>query len=253
MTEGSLALSNIDGLVSIVMPAFNEGERIYNNLLKTVDIVSGFADKFEIVAVNDGSRDNTKAEIERAASEDSRIRLVSSENNHGKGSAILAGVAESRGSYIAFVDADLELDPSQLEGYLDEIVNTGCDVVIASKLHPKSELKYPLKRRIISFGYYLMLRTLFRLKLRDTQTGLKVFKSEAIKPIAHLIRTSGFAYDIEILVAASRRGYVIHEMPVKVVYIRERNDRRIKFDDIWKAFKDTWAIFYRAYFRNYYN
>lgn len=235
------------------MPAYNEGVRIYTNLKKTVSIIGSFVEDFEIIAVNDGSTDNTKEEIQRAIKENSKIKMVSSDKNHGKGSAILAGVVESEGKYIAFVDADLELDPSQLEGYLKKMLESGCDVVIASKLHPESQLKYPIKRRILSFGYYVMLRILFHLKLRDTQTGLKLFRADAIKPVTHLIRTSGFAYDIEILVAVSRRNKTICEMPVRVVYIRERNARRILFKDVYKAFKDTWAIFYRAYFRKYYD
>lgn len=235
------------------MPAYNEGSRIYENIFETIRIISEFADDFEIIAVNDGSTDNTKTEIQRAAQEDGRIRMVSSDTNHGKGSAILAGVAESSGTYIAFLDADLELNPSQLVRYFEKMFRSGCDVVIGSKLHKDSELKYPLKRKIMSIGYYMMLRVLFNLKLRDTQTGLKLFKAGALKPAAHLVRTSGFAYDIEMLVAVSRRGGRIEEVPVKVVYVRERTARRIKFKDVWQAFKDTISIFIRAQFKCYYD
>lgn len=239
--------------LSVVMPAYNEGVRIYKNIFETVKIISEFAEDFEIVAVNDGSTDNTKSEIERAVLEDNRVRIVSSDTNHGKGSAILAGVAESTGEYIAFLDADLELNPSQLIRYFEKMESSGCDVVIGSKLHKDSELKYPIKRKIMSIGYYMMLRVLFRLKLRDTQTGLKLFKADALKPVAHLVRTSGFAYDIEMLVAVSRRGRRIEEVPVKVVYVRERKARRIKFKDVWQAFKDTLAIYVRAVFKKYYD
>lgn len=99
----------------------------------------------------------------------------------------------------------------------------------------------------------MMLLVLFHLNVRDTQTGLKVFKAEAVKPVAHLVRTSGFAYDIELLVAVHRRGFKIEQMPVKVVYVRDKNTRRIGMSDIVKAFRDTWAIFYRVYFKHYYD
>lgn len=243
----------VNGRLSVVMPAYNEGGRIYENIFETIKIISEFAPDFEIIAVNDGSTDNTKSEIERASGRDERVRMVSSDTNHGKGSAILAGIAESAGEYIAFLDADLELNPSQLVRYFEKMQSSGCDVVIGSKLHKDSELQYPLKRKIMSIGYYMMLRVLFHLKLRDTQTGLKLFKSSALKPVAHLVRTSGFAYDIEMLVAVSRRGGRIEEVPVKVVYVRERKVRRIKFKDVWQAFKDTLAIFIRAHFKNYYD
>lgn len=248
-----MKMTEIEGKLSIVMPAYNEGVHIYENIIKTRDIIAAFAADTEIIVVNDGSIDNTKSEIERACARCDNVRMVSSTRNHGKGSAILAGVAESCGEFIAFLDADLELDPAQLEGYLIRMKESECDVVIASKLHKDSQLSYPLKRRIMSIGYYIMLRVLFRLKLKDTQTGLKLFRAKAIKPVAHLIRTSGFAYDIEILVAIRCRGGKIEEMPVRVVYKRERTARRIRFADVWHAFKDTLSVFIRARFRKYYD
>lgn len=102
-------------------------------------------------------------------------------------------------------------------------------------------------------GYYIMLLVMFHLNVRDTQTGLKVFRVEAIKPVAHLVRTSGFAYDIELLVAIHRRGFTIAQMPVEVVYVRDSDSRRIGMKDIWQAFIDTWAIFGRVYFKHYYD
>jgi hypothetical protein len=151
------------------------------------------------------------------------------------------------------VDADLELDPAQLEGYLQKMLDDHKDVVIGCKFHKESKLEYPFRRRVISMCYYIMLLVLFHLNVKDTQTGLKVFRAEAIRPVAHLIRTSGFAYDIELLEAVHRRGGTIEQMPVNVVYIRNEVTRRIRFKDIWQAFKDTWSIFYRVYFRHYYD
>lgn len=244
---------NLEGKLSIVMPAYNEEKLIYNSIMETIRIVESFVPDFEVIAVNDGSKDNTKKEIERAAQKDGRIKLVSSDKNRGKGNAIISGVSQADGMYIAFVDADLELNPSQLEGYLDKMLKDNKDVVIGSKFHKDSHLKYPFKRKVISMGYYLMLLVLFHLNVKDTQTGLKVFRSEAIKPVAHLIRTQGFAYDIELLVAVHRRGFSIESMPVEVVFVRESNSRRIGMKDILKAFRDTWAIFGRVYFKHYYD
>lgn len=244
---------NLDGKLSIIMPAYNEEKLIYHSLKETIRIVSAFAPDFEIVAVNDGSKDNTKAEILRAIKEDDRIRLVTSNKNRGKGNAIIAGVSQAEGKYIAFVDADLELNPVQLEGYLQKMLDDNKDVVIGCKFHKDSKLVYPFKRKVISMGYYIMLLVLFHLNVKDTQTGLKVFKAEAIKPVAHLIRTSGFAYDIELLVAVHRRGFTIGQMPVEVVYVRDSGTKRIGFRDIWKSFIDTWKIFGRVYFKHYYD
>ena len=158
----------LNGKLSIIMPAYNEEKLIYHSLISTLDIVGEFVSDFEIVAVNDGSRDNTLKEMKRAADTDSRIRIISSEKNRGKGNAIISGVSQAEGQYVAFVDADLELNPSQLEGYLEKMIAENKDVVIGCKFHKDSQLEYPFKRKIISAGYYLMLLVLFHLNVRDT-------------------------------------------------------------------------------------
>ena len=136
---------------------------------------------------------------------------------------------------------------------LKKMLDDNKDVVIGCKFLKDSRLDYPFKRKVISMGYYIMLLVLFHLNVKDTQTGLKVFRVEAIKPVAHLIRTSGFAYDIELLVAIHRRGFSIAQMPVEVVYVRDSGVKRIGMKDIWQAFCDTWAIFGRVYFKHYYD
>ncbi len=238
--------------LSVVMPAYNEGEHIYENLHIVSEILSGFIKDYEIVAVNDGSTDNTRAEIFRCAKSDAHIRLVSYKKNRGKGNAIKCGVEKASGDYIAFLDSDLDLPAEQLKEYVIALIQDKADVVIASKMHKDSKIEYPAVRKVISFGYYCMLRVLFHLKVKDTQTGLKVFKAEALKSIIPLIKTQGFAYDIEILVALNCRKYRIMEMPVKLVFRRGKGMGRIKLKDILKVFKDTWAIFYRANLRKSY-
>lgn len=244
---------DIKGKLSVVIPAYNEELCIYVNILKTIQILEGFIKDFELIVINDGSIDNTKSEIERVLECDNRIHMISSSKNHGKGAAIISGITVAEGDYIAFVDADLEINPAQLEGFFEKMIKENKDAVIGCKFHKDSELKYPFKRKVISMGYYLMLLTLFHLNVKDTQSGLKLFKTEAIKPVAHLIRTAGFAYDIEILVAIHRRKYTIGQMPIKVVYVREKGSKRITYKDIIKAYRDTWIIFYRLYFKKYYD
>ncbi len=244
---------DLHGKLSIIMPAYNEEILIYKSICTTLEIVSGFVNDLELIAVNDGSTDRTEEEIQRACAKDSRVRLVSSKKNRGKGTAVISGVTVADGEYIAFLDADLELHPSQLEQYLEVMMRDSRDVVIGCKLHKDSQLEYPLRRRIMSIGYYLMLLVLFRLNIKDTQTGLKVFRAEAIRPVAHLIRTSGYAYDIELLVAIHRRGFSIAQMPVKVVQVRQSEERRIGLRDAVSVFADTMKIFYRVYFKHYYD
>lgn len=233
-----------DITLSVVMPAYNEGKHIYDNLLTTSSILSTFLKRYEIIAVNDGSSDNTEEQITLAAAHDLHIIASGYPENQGKGHAISYGIAQSRGVYTAFLDSDLELSPKLLKSYLKELKEQDADIVIGSKQHPDSKLEYPLSRKIMSYGYYIMLKLMFHLNIHDTQTGIKLFKSAVIKPIAAELTTAGYAFDIEILLAAHKQGRRIIETPIELNYSRDdtKDGRRIKIKDIIKVFKDTLAI-----------
>lgn len=229
--------------LGIVMPAYNEGSHIEENLLKTVNIVSGFISDFCIIAVNDGSSDNTKEAMEQASQKDNRIFYVSYEHNKGKGGAIATGTAYANCDYIAFLDSDLELSPAMLKDFLRELKDRNADIAIGSKLHRDSKLSYPLGRRIISFGYFVLLKLMFNLNLKDTQTGIKLFKAQVIKPICKNLSTKGFAFDIEILATASKMGYKIIEMPIELNYSRTGTEKsKVSLGTIKNVFKDTLYI-----------
>ncbi len=229
-------------MFSIVMPAYNEGAHIYENLLKTNEIVSSFCNDFEIVCVNDGSKDNTEAEIKRASEECPNIRMISYTPNGGKGHAIKTGVLAAKGDRIGFLDSDLDLSPDHFKDFLEHMDQEKADVVIGSKMHKESQLEYPFIRKFVSFGYYVMLRVLFHLKVHDTQTGVKVYRGDLLKSIVPDVITKGFAYDIELLAVANEMGAKIIERPIRLVFTREGGFSRIRFKDIWLVFKDTFKI-----------
>ena len=237
--------------LSVVMPCYNEGKHIYSNLLKTVKIVSKFSKNFEIICVNDGSKDNSKSEIEKACRKDKHIKIVSYTQNKGKGYALKQGTKKATGDLIAFADSDLELSPSFLEKYIDIMKKTGSDVVVGSKMHKDSEVNYPFKRKFLSFGYYLVLKVLFRLGIKDTQTGLKLFKAKAVKYVMPLLITNGYAFDIEMLAILNKSGYNIVDAPIKLEFNRDCSMGRIKMSDVSKMTSDTFKIFFRLLFRKY--
>lgn len=231
--------------LSVVMPAFNEENCIYQNLLATSRSIRQFHSDYEIIIVNDGSTDHTLDEALRARAEDSHIKVATYRINRGKGGAIREGISRASGAYIAFLDADLDLAPEHLHTFLDAMLDEDAHIVIGSKLHKDSQLNYPLKRKIMSYGYYMILRILFHLDIKDTQTGVKLFRAEVIKPIAAELTTTGYAFDIEILARASCMGCRIVEMPVTVEYKRglENGTARIRLKDIFMMFFDTLKIF----------
>jgi len=239
--------------LSVVMPGYNEGPCIYVNLLETVSVLHGLANDFEIVFVNDGSRDDTLQNAQKAAEECGNIKIVHCETNNGKGNALKEGVEAASGDYIAFLDADLDLHPSQLKRFIEIMQEEDADVVIASKWHAESQVNYPLRRKIMSFCYYMLLVVLFRLNVRDTQTGLKLFKAPIIKRVMRMILVKRYAYDIEVLAIINHMKYKIVDAPITINFSRRDHWGRMRLSDVYDVVNDTLAVFYRLYILKYYN
>lgn len=242
--------TNID--MSLVMPCFNEGKEIYKNIMNTVKIISQFVPHYEIICVNDGSSDNTLEELRRAENVDKHVKVATYEQNKGKGNALVLGTSLASGEYVAFIDSDLELSPKHLSNFLEIMKDSDADIVIGSKMHRDSQINYPLHRRIMSLTYFIILKILFRLNVKDTQTGLKLFKGTVVKEIMPLLLVKKFAYDIELLAVANYRGYKIVDAPITLEFSRGNHMGRIRLKDIFYMLKDTLAIFYRLKIIRYY-
>ena len=239
---------------SVIVPAYKEGKTIKDNLLEIRKALLESVDSFEILAVNDGSPDNTKEQIMEAAALYPEIKYAGYDKNRGKGGAVSWGAVNSRGEIVGFIDADLDLSPDLIAGYYKKMNETGCDIVIGSKMHKESKLEYPAARKLFSFCYFVMLKVLFGLKCHDTQTGLKLYKGELIREIVPLRKIDGYAFDIELLALASKKKSSLIEMPVELNFTRGESFGRIKFKDVWKMFTDTWKIWWnlkikKSYFK----
>ena len=233
-------------LLTIVMPAYNEEKLIYDNLMTVIEETARYTDSFDIIVVNDGSRDDTKKEILRAKETDPRIHMISYKENRGKGYAVKRGVLRSDAKYTAFIDSDLELPAYQLEGYIKKIEEEDADIVIGSKMHKDSKIEYSLFRKLMSVVFYIMVKVLFRLDVKDTQTGIKLFRTESIKPVFEKAVIRHFSFDIEILAIAGHMGLKIVEMPV-VLHREKRRERRSKITakQIIIMIVDTFYTFFR--------
>jgi len=242
----------LDGRLSIVMPAYNESASIASNLAEIVRTMNALHYDYEIVLVDDGSPDNTYLSGLKAKSRHpERIRIVRYDQNAGKGNALMIGTRYATGPYVAFVDADMDLHPAQLADFIDILLDTNCDVVIGSKLHPQSQVIYPFIRRMYSSAYYGVVRMLFGLPVRDTQTGLKLFRRTVLQRVFPRILVKRFAFDIELLANAHRLGFRIVEAPIHLEFKRLTN--RINMKDVRDVLQDTLAIFYRMHVVHYYD
>ena len=232
-------------LISVVIPAFNEADRIGDCLRETALALQDL--DYELIPVDDGSHDATFQEMTACAAQNPRVRPVRQPSNQGKGAAVFLGCQYATGEMVAFLDADLELHPAQLLAFIQVMRQTKASVVIGCKSHPDSQLTYPRFRQATSVVYSSLVQFLFGLDLHDTQTGIKLFRAEALRRIIPRLRVRRFAFDLELLVAASRYGYKIVQSPVVVSFQREHGGR-INLVAIVRMFLDTLQIFYQASF-----
>ncbi len=234
--------------LSVVVPAYREARHIHENLGKLLRELDELGRSYEVIVVSDGNTDETAREAERVVSP--HIRVIEYDRNMGKGYAIRCGVAHSSGELVTFIDADMELDPRYIKGFIAVMESFNCDAVVGSKRHPMSNVHYPWGRRFQSLIYQLLIRTLFRVNVRDTQTGLKLFRRQVLEEVVPLLAIKRFAFDLELLVVARQLGYrKVMEAPVDLDYNFESTaDLKATWNVLW----DTAAIFYRLRFLRYY-
>jgi glycosyltransferase involved in cell wall biosynthesis len=234
--------------LSVIVPAYREGPRIHNNLQRLVGELDKLNLGYEVVVVSDGNTDATVREAERLGSP--AVRVFRYPMNIGKGFALSCGVDQSVGNLVTFIDADMELDPANIRVFIDLMRTSGCDAVIGSKRHPMSKVDYPPFRRLQSAVYQLLVRVLFNLNVRDSQTGLKLFRKEVLADAMPLLAIKRFAFDLELLVVANQLGYhKICEAPIRLDYQFEST---VNLRSAWNVLWDTAAIFYRLRILRYY-
>ena len=239
-------------MFSIIIPAYNEEHHIYQNLLEVHTELSYFCDDFEIILVNDGSRDDTLFEATRAAEQLGNIKVITYSKNGGKGNAIKEGFKNTSKDLITFFDADLDILPQQIKPLLNVIHETGADVAIQSKRHQDSVVnRFPIRRQFLSRSYNLLVKLLFNLPVSDTQVGIKLYRREVLDIIMPKLLVKRFATDVEQLVLAHKYGFKIAECPVHIDFNPDEDCIGLK--DIFYIGWDTAAIYYRLNILKYYD
>lgn len=237
--------------LSIIMPAYNEGYHIFSNIQKTIKILNTFDFNYRIIIVDDGSKDNTFEEIRKAENISNKVKVIKISLHKGKGYALKHGFQFAKSDLIMFLDADLDLPPEQINYFLETMKKTKSDIVIGSKRCFKSNYHYPTIRKILTIIYRLIVHTLFDLSVDDTQTGLKLFKSDVLKNTLPKVLVNGYAFDLDLLVNAHKLGYKIVEIPVILDFQKNSTLKKMKLLDIYKMFIDMLGIFYRIHIRQY--
>jgi len=201
--------------LTVVIPAFNEETR----LTPAVADVLAFARRrdldFELVVVDDGSRDGTAELVRRLSQEAPELRLIRLAANQGKGYAVRTGMVNARGRLVLFADAD-GATPAEEYDRLERAIVAGADVAIGSRALKTSEVLVRARwhRRVFGRVFHWLVEHLAVKGIQDTQCGFKLFRGEVAHDLFSRMRMSGFSFDVEVLLMAQRRGYRVAEVPV---------------------------------------
>lgn len=235
--------------LSIIIPAYNEAERIPATLVDMDKRLSGVDYSYEILVVNDGSRDNTAEVVKNMAKMVRNLKLIDLKDNVGKGGAVKQGMLLAAGRVRLFTDADNSTSIDQFEKMIP-LFKEGYGVVIGSRALKGAQLDppEPFYRRLIGKALNFLIQLFLLPGIWDTQCGFKAYTDEAAGKIFTISKTSGWGFDVETLALAKRLGFRIKEVPVHWV-----NDTRshVKFSGGLQFLAETSIIRWRLWTDGY--
>jgi glycosyltransferase involved in cell wall biosynthesis len=216
--------------VTAIIPVFNDHPSLEVALKKSVETLSGITKDFEILVAEDGSTDGSTEFVRQYEAQDSRVRLLHSDERQGRGRALNRAIRESRGSVVCYYDVDLATDMQHLPALISAI-RDGSDISTGSRLLPDSDIVRTGDREIASRSYNFLVRFFLGSRIHDHQCGFKAFNREQILPLLPAIRSNHWFWDTEVLVRAQRAGYRVTELPVRW---RAGKGTTVKFKDIFE-------------------
>lgn len=205
--------------LSIVIPAYNEAERLGESLKTIISYLRNSRTDAEIIVVDDGSSDNTVQIAEEifAQTPEIRARAIRYEPNRGKGFAVRTGLAAASGEIALFSDADLSTPIEELIKLIEPIQAGEVDVTFGSRALDRNLIgtHQPWRREQGGKVFNLVVRTLTGLRFWDTQCGFKAFRMSLFRPLLSVMKIDRFGFDVEFLYAANLAGLRLKEIPVR--------------------------------------
>ena len=224
--------------LSLIVPIYNEKTIIHDAIKTFSEGLSARFGSWELIFVNDGSTDGCENAVLEAAERDPRIRLAGYTENRGKGCAVRTGMLEATGDIAIFTDCDNAYGLDAVAKIYDRIVISGADVAVGSRnLNGSGYGEYTFMRRLASKIYIGIINVVSGYKGTDSQCGLKGFRTEAAKRIFGNCTVDRWAFDLEALLIAKHFGYIVTEVPVKVINHRESKIHLVR--DSLRMLKDV--------------
>lgn len=230
--------------LSVIIPAYNEEGRIEKTLLDIYDYMKNQPYNWEIIVVDDGSKDKTAEIAEELRLKIPNLKIIANGKNRGKGFSVRRGLIYAAGEYRLFTDADNSTSIREIEKFIPCFGEY--DIIIGSRTADgaKIAVSQPLIRIILGKFYgWLSAVVVGRLGIKDTQCGFKTFSAKAVENIVPQCRIDGWSFDIEILALAKKTGLKIKEVPV--VWENDRNSKmRLKSAarSIFDLIKIRWIL-----------
>ncbi|PYQ65243.1 MAG: glycosyl transferase [Acidobacteria bacterium] len=222
--------------LSVIVPAYNEERRLAPGLRQALEYLARRREPFELLVVDDGSRDETARVAESFAGQG--VRVVRHERNRGKGAAVRTGLLASRGRKVLISDADFSTPIEEIEK-LERFLQDGTPLVIGSRGLADSQIRQrqPFYREMMGRTFNRLIRLFGVRGIRDTQCGFKLARGEEGRRIAAELKIEGFAWDVEMIWLARRRGYRIAE--VGVVWVNSPDSRVDPIRSSFSMFRDV--------------
>jgi len=227
--------------LSVIIPAYNEEKRLPKTLKEIDKYLRNQSYDYEIIVVNDGSKDKTIEVVNNLKSEIKNLKLIDNKINQGKGAVVRQGMLEAKGDFRIFTDADNSTSLDQIEKMWPEF-ESGYDIVIGSRDVKGAVLDPPQKffRRFVGDGFKIFRKIIVGLwEIQDSQCGFKCFTKKSAQDIFPKCKINRFAFDPEILVIAKKLGFKIKEIPV---YWKNDPDSKVKFKSMIKMAIDLLKI-----------
>jgi dolichyl-phosphate beta-glucosyltransferase len=232
---GASELARTSGL-SVILPAYNAAGAITATIRCLQVELTPLVSSIEFIVVDDGSHDSTAAEVIALMKTDVSVRLLQNRSNLGKGASVCIGCLAATKELVCFTDADLPFAPGSYARIVTRLLQ-GADFVAASRRLPQSEihvrmavLGYAARRHFVGVVFNSFVRAGLRLRVRDTQCGLKGFTRSVGTALLQRTRSLRFLFDIELFVAARAMGVDVAEVPVSISYNERKTTMRLASD-----------------------
>ncbi len=233
-------------MISVVVPVFNEEPVLRASVTELARFLSErFGDDYEIVAVDDGSRDRSVAILQELGA-DLPLQIRENGINLGKGAAVRRGMLEAAGDPVFFLDADLATPLAEMDRFLPVFDDSGVDIVIGTRKHDEAEIRTPQSqvRTVMGLGYTKVVNRVLGLSFSDYTCGFKAFRREASQAIFTRSVVDGWSFDAEILFLARFLGFHVREIPVTWEHRPNSKVRLVR--DTARSFGELVAIRARA-------